>query len=160
VAQWDTFCFKCQVASLTISAPSLQWLMTEPDIPVVTAPCLYCASIQFGSRPVHRTSSLIIFIFFSLSFQSNTGVVLSYVHSLLGNGLVNKFTQRRILGKQSLLGYATILTTEEMFSLWSASCSVLSNRTVDERPRGRSSSPGKGKNIFPSTSSRPVLALT
>lgn len=34
----------------------------------------------------------------------------------------------------SLLGYTTILTTEEVFSLWSAPCLVLGNGTVNTHP--------------------------
>jgi hypothetical protein len=50
---------------------------------------------------------------------------------LLGNGSINKFPRRQILGKQSAARLHKILTTEEVFSLWSSTCLVLGNRTVN-----------------------------
>jgi hypothetical protein len=52
--------------------------------------------------------------------------ILLRVHPLIGNWLVNKFLLNSLL-----LGYATILTTEELFSMWSTQCPVLSNKSVN-----------------------------
>jgi hypothetical protein len=57
------------------------------------------------------------------------------VYPLLGNELVNKFHEERFLINSPLLGYATILTIEKMFSMWSAPCPALSNRTANTSTR-------------------------
>jgi hypothetical protein len=67
---------------------------------------------------------------YNLLFTEKTAcIILLHVHPLLGNGLVNKFLET-FLVNSPLLGYATILITE-VFSMWSALCLVLSNRTVN-----------------------------
>jgi hypothetical protein len=70
-----------------------------------------------------------------------------HVHPLLGNELVKKFLQRQILGRQSLVKsrtnvYSSFLGNNQranglarqlshnLFSMWSAPCAMLSNRTV------------------------------
>jgi hypothetical protein len=65
-------------------------------------------------------------------------IILIHVHPFLGNVLINEFPRRQILGKQSLLGYATI--EKAVFSISSAPSSsrtrvlcnpFLSNGTVN-----------------------------
>jgi hypothetical protein len=76
--------------------------------------------------------------------------ILSHVYSLLGNGLVKKFSEDRVLGKQSVARsrnnrtnvYSSLLgnnqranglareLSRDLFSMRPAPCSVPNNRTV------------------------------
>jgi hypothetical protein len=58
-------------------------------------------------------------------------MILLHVHQLLGNGLSNKFSRRQIRGKQSCARLRNNSDNRRVFSMWSASCPVLGNRTVN-----------------------------
>jgi hypothetical protein len=81
----------------------------------------------------------------------NLEIILLHVHPLLGSGLAKKFPRRQILGKQSVPRsrnnrmnvYSSLLgnsqgakglarqLSRDLFSVWSAPCPVLTNRTAN-----------------------------